>query len=509
MKKSISSELILRFLIIVLILGVGPYRLAFSLNQDTLLVHYNVYQCDSLIQANANNPEFIILDVRTPAEHNPQHLMGAINRNFYQSNFYQLINALPKHKMYLIHCRSGARSGNTFNMMLGMNFTWVVDMLGGTNAWNAASLPTTSSFAPLLMAISDTMIAMDTITIGSIDTIVLTITNRANDTLQFNSLSSLSGTEFTTDFDTNTKLLGAEDYTFSVFYEPIDDNSDTLNFLIESNGGDLAFHIQRSGRSLIRVFNKVFLQGAYAGNGMMNTLICQTGSFPITQPFNTFPWNYTGPEQLTSVPTNIVDWVLIEIRDSSDVSLVHVRRAGLLLDNGQIADTDLSSGIVLNNIGPGYYHVAIYHLNHLPLMTADPVMLQNTSAIDFSDTTLTPFYGTAINSSIELESNVYGMIGGDINRDGTIKYSGPGNDRGLILQRIINESGSTSITTSLSGYYEEDIKLDGGLRYSGPENDPSLIIQNLFNLNNSTSFTSTFSTPVPVGVVNITNTLKK
>ena len=68
----------------------------------------------------------------------------------------------------------------------------------------------------------------------------------------------MAGTEFTSDFDTNMILLGAEDYTFSIFYEPLDELSDSLSFLIESNGGDIVFHIWRTGKMLVIVMNKIF-----------------------------------------------------------------------------------------------------------------------------------------------------------------------------------------------------------------------------------------------------------
>ncbi|OQX82321.1 MAG: hypothetical protein B6D64_00695 [Bacteroidetes bacterium 4484_276] len=245
MKISIKS--IIQVLLAVFVLCAGPVKSVYPATQDTLQVHYNVYQCDSLVQANATNPDFVILDVRTSGEYLYEHLMGSINRNYYASNFNELIDALPRHKMYLIHCRSGGRSVNTYNMMLGMDFTRVVNMQGGIMAWKAASLPTTTSFGPLLMAVSDTTIANENIAVGAVDTITLTITNRANHNLIFNTISSLTGTEFTTDFELTTILSGAEDYTFSIFYEPIDEVSDSVNFLIESNGGDVAFHILRTG----------------------------------------------------------------------------------------------------------------------------------------------------------------------------------------------------------------------------------------------------------------------
>ena len=223
------------------------YFSALSQTPDTLLVSYTVYQCDSVIQANANNPDFVLLDVRSPAEHIPQHLTGAIMRNYYNSYFSQLIDALPRHKFYLVHCASGGRSGATFNMMQGMNFTHVVNMIGGMGAWNAASLPTTSSFAPMIMSVSETEIPNDDIIIGNTDSIFLTFTNRANDTLQGFSISSLNGTEFSTNFDTTVQLTGSEDYTFSIVYEPIDEISDTLNFMILSNGGELIYQVIRTG----------------------------------------------------------------------------------------------------------------------------------------------------------------------------------------------------------------------------------------------------------------------
>ncbi len=496
---NISSKSILRFFLIVFIFGIGLNQTVYSQNKSTIQANYSVNQCDSLIQVNTNNPDFVILDVRFAKDYTPDHLVGAINRNYYAPNFSQLLDALPRHKMYLIHCLSGGRSGATFNMMLGMNFTRIINMLGGINSWKAASFPTTSAFAPLLMAVSDTMIANDTIIVGTVDTISLTITNRANDVLNFNTISSLSGTEFSTDFNIATSLQGAEDYTFSIFYEPLDELNDSINFLIESNGGDIVFHIMRTGKQyFVKIIAKAYLQGAYSGGGIMKTLICQTDSFPTIQPFNTPPWNYTGIEHICSCPSNVVDWVLIEVRDPNDINFLHEKRACLLLDNGQIVDTDYNPGMKFNSITDGYYYVVIRHLSHLPVMTANPVMLPNTVVLDFSDTTNTPLYLGATNSVIELEPNVYGMIGGDINGDGKLQYSGPGSDRALILQKIFTESGSTNITTTLSGYYQEDIKLDGVLKYSGPDNDPSLILQNLVNLTGSASITVIFSTPVPL-----------
>jgi len=239
-----SIKLITRLLLIVIIASLGLGEVVYSQTRDTLIAQYNVIQCNNLIQDNADNPNFVILDVRTAGEHNPEHIWGSINRNYYASNFTALLDALPRHKLYLVHCKSGARSTAAWNMMQEMNFTQIVNMIGGMNMWEAANYPVTSVFEPLLMAVSDTVLAVDMPAVGSIDTISLTITNRWNSSLSFDAISSLSGTEFSTDFDLDTSLTGAEDYTFNVYYEPQDTQSDTIDILLESNGGSVSFHIE-------------------------------------------------------------------------------------------------------------------------------------------------------------------------------------------------------------------------------------------------------------------------
>jgi rhodanese-related sulfurtransferase len=222
---------------------------------DTLWVNYTAFQCDSLVQANATNPDFCVMDVRTWSEYAPDHIEGAINRDYYSSDFHDLIDALPRNKMYMIHCAGGSRSINVFNMMKTMGFLQLVNMLGGLYAWENAFYPTTSDFAPLQMAVSDTTLPIDSIPVGTTETIHLTVTNRANDTLRFTGITSLMGTEFSTDFDTSTTLEGPFDYNFSIFYTPLDEQADSVTFLIPSNGGDVRFHIMRTGKINLSVQN--------------------------------------------------------------------------------------------------------------------------------------------------------------------------------------------------------------------------------------------------------------
>ncbi|MBK8497820.1 MAG: hypothetical protein IPL52_03135 [Flavobacteriales bacterium] len=56
---------------------------------------------------------------------------------------------------------------------------------------------------------------------------------------------------------------------------------------------------------------------------------------------------------------------------------------------------------------------------------------------------------------------------GDVSRDGTVKYTGTGNDRDLILTAV----GSTTPTNTVNGYLLTDVTLDGVTKYTGTGND--------------------------------------
>ncbi len=101
----------------------------------------SVLQADSMIQANTGNPDFVILDVRTPGEVANGYIANSININYYDSNFAAQLDALDHNKVYLIHCQSGGRSAQVYNMMISKHFVEFYNMLGGMNAWIAAGLP--------------------------------------------------------------------------------------------------------------------------------------------------------------------------------------------------------------------------------------------------------------------------------------------------------------------------------------------------------------------------------
>lgn len=96
----------------------------------------------TLIQKNQNNPDFVIIDVRTPEEFGGEHIEQAININFYSETFRDTLNALDKNKTYLIYCQVGGRSSSALDIMAELNFKEVYNILGGINQWKAEGLST-------------------------------------------------------------------------------------------------------------------------------------------------------------------------------------------------------------------------------------------------------------------------------------------------------------------------------------------------------------------------------
>lgn len=87
------------------------------------------------------NPDFIVLDIRTAKEYAEGHIENALNLDFYMDNFRTRLAALDREQTYIVHCRSGGRSGKAVPMMEDLGFKKVVHLAGGIKDWEASNLP--------------------------------------------------------------------------------------------------------------------------------------------------------------------------------------------------------------------------------------------------------------------------------------------------------------------------------------------------------------------------------
>ena len=80
--------------------------------------------------------ESVIMDVRTDDEFSTGYIEGAVNIDFYMgSKFISEIDKLDKSKSYFIYCKSGARSGQTCELMKQKGFKKVYNLEGGILGW--------------------------------------------------------------------------------------------------------------------------------------------------------------------------------------------------------------------------------------------------------------------------------------------------------------------------------------------------------------------------------------
>lgn len=101
-------------------------------------------------QALLQNPEVLLLDVRTEAEHRDRNIPGTdalIPVQDLAARIKELDGA--KSRPILVYCRSGNRSLTAVELLKKHGFQDVTDLEGGIVAWNAKGLPTgTGAFTP-------------------------------------------------------------------------------------------------------------------------------------------------------------------------------------------------------------------------------------------------------------------------------------------------------------------------------------------------------------------------
>jgi len=88
------------------------------------------------VKLHDESEESVIIDVRTDDEFSTGYIGGAVNIDFYMGNeFISEIDKLDKSKSYFIYCKSGARSGQTCELMKQKGFKKVYNLEGGILGW--------------------------------------------------------------------------------------------------------------------------------------------------------------------------------------------------------------------------------------------------------------------------------------------------------------------------------------------------------------------------------------
>ena len=192
---------------------------------------------------------------------------------------------------------------------------------------------------------------------------------------------------------------------------------------------------------------KANLGGAYnTATSLMNTALNTSGIIPSSQPYNVAPFSYAGSETISgALGSSVVDWVLIEVRDSTRTTVIE-RKAGLLKSDGTIVNPSTQSGgVLLTTISAtANYNIIVRHRNHLAISTSTAIILTSGSTVAIDYTTNTNVL--ASNQSL-LAPGVYGMKKGNTNGDSSIDAT----------DRVQTRTGAESFGI----YTNRDLNLDG------------------------------------------------
>lgn len=231
----------------------------------------------------------------------------------------------------------------------------------------------------------------------------------------------------------------AEKAALVAFLKTLTDSS----IAVEPKWSDPFASVLPEDSMIVRI--NALLEGAY--NPITSTMNNDLGMLiPLDQPFDRVPWNYVGTESLTSLPSDMVDWVLVEARSADDINQVAAQKAAILLANGDIVDnTGTYTGVWMECLDATLpYYFAIRSRNHLAVVSAVPLMGNANTLHDFTDSAIIQGGTTQL---ADLGDGNYALLAGDNNSDGLISVSD--------FNAYIADSGA------LNMYLDSDFNLDG------------------------------------------------
>lgn len=263
----------------------------------------------------------------------------------------------------------------------------------------------------------------------------------------------------------------------------------------------------------IRLSVRTILQGAYnSTTGLMSDDLRRKAYIPKQQPYSSLsdsfgytnspyavsPFGHLGKETITdtiyAVTGNdaIIDWVLIELRDANVPEKRIMTHASVLQRDGDLVDGKTGAKeILIHDVKPGNYYVAVDHRNHMGTMTATPIALSQVSTlVDFTNPK-TATYG----KNAQLTNTKLAMLwAGDVNNSNTIISNGPGSDLNVTLGALLIAPGNAGVNTAylMNGYFATDVNLDGVTIYAGPNNDTNVILGNVLLHPENTTFNANF-----------------
>ncbi len=98
-------------------------------------------QFKALLDRHRDDPDVVLLDVRTPKEFKAGRIDGALLLDYYSGDFVARLKALDRDQTYLVYCRSGNRSGKSLALFDQLGFRRVYHLATGLIGWAGERYP--------------------------------------------------------------------------------------------------------------------------------------------------------------------------------------------------------------------------------------------------------------------------------------------------------------------------------------------------------------------------------
>ncbi len=195
----------------------------------------------------------------------------------------------------------------------------------------------------------------------------------------------------------------------------------------------------------LRAAVRCFLQGPFiSGSDSMSNTLHTTGTIPLRSPYA------DDPRTVAAVPANIVDWVLLQFRFSTNSQAVFSRSL-FLRNDGWLVNDKGSPSFNVDLLATTNFYVSVKHRNHVAAMSATPAVFDEqtmTMLVDFTASS-EAYFGNPETACVAVNGDSgerWALRAGDADGDGVVRP---------VDLEILNTQ------TNQSGYLRGDLNLDG------------------------------------------------
>jgi len=204
-----------------------------------------------------------------------------------------------------------------------------------------------------------------------------------------------------------------------------------------------------SATDLISVDVEVYLEGAYNKDiGEMTTGLCKLGLLPgqnpaaadlavptiSGQPYSTEPFDYYGIEGDNwkdlhyEAIEDVVDWVLVSVRNGITEDTEIEKKAGLLKKDGSVVF--LKPFQLLSTLTGNEGYIVVEHRNHLPIMSKEKVKINTANAMKYDFTKTDTYKSNASKvGQKQILSGIWSMYGRNADQKGIERFQFNGADK--------------------------------------------------------------------------------